>query len=274
MATRRWFVLLVCLFLAGCGGGGSGSAAAPSAPSAPAPVRDAPPLLLYFGVAAKQLEETADHVDCLYAMDWGDWDTMAGDIADRIIAQLVEAKQRGFKSAIVAVGFTMFSKAYAYEGTANLAAFLKRVQAVGIPIVGVSIIDEPDMAGVSDAVMTKAIVDAKKVTGVKVFVVYGDHGQPGAAAADVVGRDAYPSLVTIPVRPGQQQWLFAGGSDPWRVDPVAAGFVAYAQAHPEVCAICAFTWLDGWGGTTNKGVRSNGMAPAYRAAAAALKKIA
>ena len=128
------------------------------------------------------------------------------------------------------------------------------------------------------AAATKAVVAGPAVvkvysgfSGAKVFVVYGDHGTPGSSVADVIGHDAYPKLVASAVKPGQQQWLFAGGSDPWRVDPTAAGFVDYCKAHPEVFGICAFTWLDGWGGTTNKGIRSNGMADKYRAAAIALR---
>ena len=262
---RSLLAAALALLLAGCGGGGGGSSAPAPSPT-PAPVRDAPPLLLYFGVIEEQLKETADHVSTVYPMDWGDWDTMRPDIADRIIAQLQEAKALGYANAIVAVGFCMFSKAYVYRGTDELAAFWKRVQAVGLPIVGVSIIDEPDVVGVTDAEMTKAILDAKAVTGCKVFVCYGDtgHGTPGIAVADVVGRDKYPSLVSVPTHPGQQRWLFAGGADPWRADP--APFIAYAKANGDVAAVCAFLWGDGWGGTTNKGIRDNGMAAAYRSA--------
>ena len=259
--TRVILAAALALLLTGCGGGGGGGSSAP-APS-PAPVRDEPPLLLYFGVASEQVKETADHVRTLYPMDWGDWDTEGADIADRIIAQLTEAKAQGFANAIVAVGFTMFSKAFTYKGTAALAAFWQRVQAVGLPIVGVSIIDEPDVNQISDSVMTQAINDARKVTGAKVFVVYGDSGRtPGANAADVIGRDKYPNVPTLPVRAGQQRWVFPGGADPWRTPPPTA----LVASDPSICAVCAFMWGDGWGGTTNKGIRSNGMADAYRKA--------
>lgn len=267
---RAVLVLISTLFLFGCGGGGGGGGGGSSAPSPvppvpQAPVRDTPPLVLYFGIASKQLEETSDHVSCAYPMDWGDWDTQGPDIADRIIAQLVEAKARGFKTAIVAVGFTCFTTKFTYKGMAGLVEFKKRVDAIGIDVIGISLVDEPDMNGVSDAVMTRAFNEAKAAwPGVKIYVVYGDHGTPGASAADVVGMDKYPNLVTVPIKSGQKQWLFAGGADPWKVDPTP--FTAYAQQHPEVEAICAFLWIDGWGGGTNKGIGTNGMASAYRAA--------
>ena len=277
--TLRLTVLAAALVLAGCGGGGSSTPSAPyapvapSAPVAPAPTRNGAPLMLYFGVAAKQLEETADHCSCVYSLDWGSWDTDHDAIANRIIADLQEAKARGFTTAIIAVGFTMFTKAFAYRGTADLIAFRARVEACGGPkIVGISIIDEPDMNGISDAVMTRAHTEAKAVwPGVKVFVVYGDHGTPGASAADVIGRDAYPNLVTVPVRPDQQQWIFAGGADPWRVDPTP--FVNYAAQHAEVAAVCAFMWIDRpVGQDSGPGIRSNGLASVYRSAFLAARK--
>lgn len=261
---------LTCLLLAGCGGGG-GSSGPPSTPlTPPAPTRNVPPLFLYFGIGGRQLEETADHCSCAYPMDWGDWDTMGPDIADRIIAQLTDAKLLGYKSAIVPVGFCMFTAKFAYKGNGALVAFRSRVEAAGVPIVGISIVDEPDMNGISDAVYSQAIRDARAVWPVPVFVIYGDHGTPGAAEADVIGSDDYgKGVVTLPLRPKQQLWIIAGGADPWRNDPKP--FVNYAQAHPECAAICCFLWIDGWGGTMNKGIGTNGLAPAYRAAALSLR---
>lgn len=267
---RLLCALAFCLLLAGCSGGSGGSGEKPVPAPAPLP-RNAPPLCFYFGVVARQIEETADHVHVVYSLDWGDWDTMDADIATRILADLLQAKALGYRGAIVGVGFTMFSTALAYKGTAGLVAFRQRVEAIGLPIIGISLIDEPDMRGVSDEVMTKAHADAKAAwPGVKLFCVYGDHGTPGSSAADVIGKDAYPDIPTLPIRAGQERWIFPGGADPWRTPP--DGAMALAAGDPSIVAVCAFIWGDRpVGKDSGLGIRSNGLADAYRKAFAAVQ---
>lgn len=280
----RWLLIFaVALLLAGCkGGGGGNSSSGPSAPMPPVP-RTEPLLYLYFGVKDKQIEETADHVNAVWTPDWGDWETPGGRqaIADYIVAMLTEAKARGIHKALVTVGFLIFGNSRgtpAYLNTTALIAFRERLASLGLAdmVCGLYPIDEPDMRGVPDDIMRTVFRDVKAAwPGAKVWVIYGDHGTPGISEADVIGTDDYPKaegvLQKLPPLKGGQRWvLVPGGSDPWRNDP--APFATFAVTRNEVAAIAPFVWFDRTDeqGIERKGIRSNGMADAYRKAVASV----
>lgn len=107
-------------------------------------------------------------------------------------------------------------------------------------------------------------------------VIYGANGPyPGIETYDWVGLDNYEygaNVLTryaeLHLRPEQRTMLVPGGADPWRQDPRL--FLEYANANPQVVAIIAFIWLDFPAPGVGRGIRSNGLAPAYVAAAQAI----
>jgi hypothetical protein len=218
------------------------------------------------------IPEVADHVNCVLVPDWGPWGTPSSRqaIADRIVADLTEARVCGIGKAIVCVGFLMFDAAHrAYLGTSELALFRARLTAAGLAdmVIGLYVLDEPDLVPVPDAIMATAFRDARATwQTAKICVIYSDHGTPGIAEADWIGTDRYGLgsgvLAHLPGLRGAQRWLLVpGGADPWKNDP--GPFCDFALAHPEVAGIVAFLWGDYGEG---KGIRANGMAEAYRAA--------
>jgi hypothetical protein len=265
-------ILAAALLLAGCGGGGSSSA--PSAPAAPiAPVaRTAPLQFGYFGLA--DIANTAISVTFSHAIDWGNWNTDKEAIKARIIAQLQAAKAAGL-SVIVSTGFLTFSADYKYLGTAELVAFKKQLDALDLSKVCIALypIDEPDVHGISDSVMTQCFNETRTAwPGPAIAVVYGTRGTPGIAAADWVGDDKYREGPQFPtLRAGQRAITLPGGADPYRQDP--APFVAFAKAHAEVALVWAFLYVDytGVNGEPEKGIGSNGLLASYSAAGTAIK---
>jgi len=271
--TLRLTVLAAALVLAGCGGGGSStpSASAPVAPTAPI-VRTAPLEFGYFGLA--DIAATANSVTFSHCIDWGDWTKDKEAIKARIIAQLQSAKAAGLK-AIVSTGFLTFDAGYRYLGTAELVAFKKQLDALDLSKICIAAycIDEPDVHGISDAVMTQCFNETRAAWPIKMAVIYGPNGQtPGISAADWIGRDDYGAgsgvLQRLPsIRPDQQWIVVPGGADPWRQD--VTPFADFAKARGNVAAVIAFLYVDYGGG---KGIGTNGTFPAYAAAGTAIKK--
>jgi hypothetical protein len=276
----RWLMPLgFALLLAGCGGGGGSTSSSPSTPPVP-PAPRTPPLFAYFGLASRQIEETADHVTAVMTPDWGNWDDPADRerIAHATIDALLAARAHGIERAIVSCGFLCFTAMYRYRGVEDLVAFRQRVEAAGLASMVTALypIDEPDGHPTSDAVMTQAYSEIRAAwPGPAIAVIYGDMGHfPGLSAVDWAGRDDYGRgngvLERLPPIRGDQRWIVVpGGCDPWRQDPQA--FVEFAQRE-NVAWFCPFIWLDQWGGTSNAGIRSNGLAESYRAAAATLNR--
>jgi hypothetical protein len=276
MSLRLILAFAAVLLLAGCGKNASPS---PTPVPPPAP-RNEPVHFLYFGVAprpGRQIEDTADHVDCILSMDWGDWDTADGRnaIASRIIDELFVAHAHGIRKAIVATGFCTFTSKRVYRGPGELATFRRRIDEAGLlpMVVGCYPLDEPDLplpVAVPDSVMMQCFNETRGAwPGAKIFVTYGDHGTPGASAADVLATDRYELgsgvLSRLPaLMPGQQWQLAVAGSDPWRTDPLA--FRTFADAHPEVWGIMAFVYFDRTDeqGVFRQGIGSNGMLPAFK----------
>lgn len=131
--------------------------------------------------------------------------------------------------------------------------------------------DEPDVNHMSDeqtiAVFERARADAASVgINVPIMVIYGVEGTPGISHADIVGRDRYgagPQFLDG-LRTDQKRIYVPGGADPWKEDPMP--FVDVARRDPQGWGVVSFIWLDQWGGSSNLGVRSNGMREAHRLA--------
>lgn len=267
-------LIVVALLLGGCSGG-SGGGAIPIPPAVVPLILSPGTFFGYFGVLGTQLAETAKHVNLAYCMDWSDWDDKAARewMANTIIAQLTEAKTLGIPNSIVAVGFLTFTKAYAYRGTADLIAFRDRCKAAGLAPTALSILDEPDVYGVSDALLTQACNEIRTAwPGPKMAVIYGQNRRyPGVAAFDWAGMDHYGVDVfgngdvadlKAHLRPEQRLILVAGGASPWKESPQP--FVKHANLDSQVAAIIGFIYGDGWGDDpTNVGIEGNGMLAQY-----------
>lgn len=267
----RWLLLGAVIFLTGCGGSGGDPT-----PIVPVVLHTLRPdvLFCYFGLVSEQVREIAAHVNAVHLPDWGDWDTAGADIEARIVAQLHEAQANGISRAIVCTGFLTFTTNHQYRGTAALMAFRQRLDAAGLlpMVIGLYPLDEPDVSGLSDALVTQAVNETRAAwPGPKIGVIYGTHGTPGIGAYDWVGMDDYGAgagvLQRLPSIRADQRWIVVpGGADPWKQDP--APFVDFANSHPQVAVFMPFCWFDGYGGTPNAGIRSNGMALRYAAASA------
>lgn len=269
-------LVIVALLLGGCSGG-SGGGAIPIPPAVVPLILSPGTLFGYFGILGTQLADTAKHVNLAYCMDWSDWDDPAARewMADTIIAQLTEAKARGIPNSIVAVGFLTFTKAYAYRGTAELVAFRDRCAAAGLQPTALSILDEPDVYKVPDALMAQAATEIRAAwPGPKLAVIYGQNRHyPGIAAFDWAGMDHYGvdifangdvADLKAHLRPEQRVILVPGGASPWKESPQA--FVRHANTDSQVAAIVGFIYGDGWGNDpTNVGIEGNGMLAQYGA---------
>ena len=266
----RWLVLLAALLLSGCGGGGGHSN--------PPPVQPIPRhelLYCYFGITKREeIAEFVDHCNAVWIMDWCNWD----DPKDRerwtqfVIDCLQDAKARGIDKAILAVGYLTFTSTYQFHGAAAVATLRTLLDELGLRemVVGLSLIDEPDLHDVPDEVMARAFAETKAAwPEAKMTVIYGDHGTPGISHAEWIGHDAYGLgdgvLNRMPGLQGAQRWLLVpGGADPWKNSPEP--FLDFARTHAEVAGIVPFTWFDrAPGQDSGPGIRSNGMSGRYRA---------
>src|SRR4029077_374716 len=156
---------------------------------------------------------------------------------------------------------------YQYRGTADVIAFVDTLKGAGLwhHIVALYPLDEPDVAGVSNAIMTQVCTDLRAAFGLPLAVIYGTKGTPGIGAFDWVGKDDYGAGAGVlnempPISPAQKWIVVPGGADPWKQDPAA--FATFANANLNVVAILPFLWGAYAGG---QGIGTNGMAPKYTA---------
>ena len=254
-----------CLLLAGCSGGGGGNPIPPGT----GPALDL--LFAYFGAAGSQITQTAAHVNATMLPGWGNWATDKQIIADRIVQQMQDSIAAGVTKCIVFVDFLIWTPTLSYRGIADCQAFVTRLQGLGLwnNVVALYVLDEPDVAGVSDAVMVQACNDLKGF-GKPIAAIYGAQGTPGIGALDWVGHDDYDIgasvLQHMPPIASTQRWMIVpGGASPYKMDPAA--FEAFAWGDKRVVAIIPFLWVDypDSHGVTQQGISDNGMAPAYTA---------
>lgn len=275
-------LVIVCLFLAGCGGGGGGNANQVIPPIVAA-VQRVDLLFFYFGVMGDQIKETASHVNALLPMTWNfeNWNTAQGRgwIADNVIAQCEEAVAAGITKIVLDVGFLVFDYPYRYRGTVTDAiAFANRMKERGLwdKVVAVYPVDEPDLVGLDNATMNRVNTDLKAL-GKPVACIYTDRRQwPGLATCDWAGFDKYGvdvhgdgTLADLKsrLRSDQRIMLVVGGADPWRdnVRPV----LDYANMDKQVVGIVAFIYGDLG---QERGIRNNGMQPEYAEVGAKIKQ--
>lgn len=283
-------VIALVAALHGCGGGG-GSSSSPQ-PPAPVPVpspRTEPLQYGYFGIDGEQITETASHVTFVMAPDWGDWTTKDYDVfrSSTMITQLQQAKALGVKEAWIMVGWLVFEQSKGcisgtclrprIDGMDRLQAFKNQLTALGLlDMVKVLYpVDEPETYGLDDKTLLDTLMLIRLTwSDVKLGVIYGgdNHGYPGLAGYDLVGKDHYGAGAGVlnelpPITAKQRHVLVPGGADGLNKngpdDPQP--FYDYAVSHNEVAAIVPFVWFDrtGTNGSILHGIRSNGMATKY-----------
>jgi len=273
-------IIIIGIFLLfGCGGGGGGGSSLPGSPSTPRPH---PINFGYFGYADGNAVEQADHVDYIFAMDWGSWDSIQQPGKQlQIISWLQDAKARGIQKAVIGVGFLTWDNQGNLKGTQYLQVFKTQLEALGLDdmILALYPIDEPDLA-IKEGRMTlgnlhQGIMNIHSVfPEARLMVIYGDNGYPLIEVFDIVGKDKYREGPQVPpINANQTMAIVAGGADPYRDDPEQ--FYEFAKRDLRVEFVVAFLYVDytALDGKPAKGIRNNGMLPAYKAVAHKLKEL-
>lgn len=253
-----WLALL--LLLGACGGGSGGSSSQSSVPVVPQPRAVH---FGYYGTGA-DIAKVAGHVSIAFEQDW--------DNHINLPQHMDVARANGLK-VIIGVEHYLYS-GNRYRGTIAVRPLLAQLRKLGMLdlVIGFYPADEPDLH-YSDQDVRRANSDMRalcsefpELGSCLLVVIYSDHQPVGLDSYDWIGRDRYGSAPQgMPLLPGQGLILIPGGADPWRDSP--DGFVAYAEAHPEVVAVIAFVYPNYAGGF---GIGENGMGPAYCKAGLAL----
>lgn len=251
---------------------------------------------LFFGYyAGGAVLEFADHCNILHIGSWGDWETPGGRqvILDNFINQIQAALGHGIANVILTLDWCVFTPTWQRlpdaEARGNLRSFFNALDAQNLlwPVRAVYPVDEPDNAGISNADMVAVNSMIRSVMSEYVHlnykplaVTYGDRSgkggpTPGIASFDWCGFDNYGAPIftngeydyfVSKLTPTQRTTILPGGSTPWKQDPTP--FYNKAQADPRVVLIFPFMWFDNGG---QQGVKTDGMAPAYRAVGMPIK---
>lgn len=252
--------------------------------TSPPPPTVRPTYVGYFGNVAGQAAETADHVNIAFVPSWG-YDGSNGPVIDqRTIDWLHEAALVGIQCVVLEPSYVLWSglgggNQLLPDAETRIRALFTMLRNAGVlgMIKAIYPHDEPDGVGVSDISMSMCISMLRRVAdefvelrGIEVWCIYSDHGTPGIDLLDRAGQDNYKAGA------GELGWynnlphgvdalVVPGVASPWRTDPMP--FATFALSRPGT-AILGFLWLDGgnWEGGIQQGARSNGMAPACRAA--------
>lgn len=279
----------VCCLLWGCGKGES----RPSPPPQPSPPGESQPIVpsrkgLFYGywyADEKQPEETVDHCNIIHIPFGG----IKG------LDLLRVAKNAGFTNAVISMDMCGFElkedKTRVYYGDAvtkyHTESYLQALKDAGLldMIIGMYTVDEPERQSDVPAEDLAAfcavlrIVSAEFGVFPNLCVIYGDGRDYRAIDShDWIGRDAYgegDDALGEPLedlmqrlRPDQKAILVPGGADPWRTNP--HNWYTKAQESARVIWLCPFDWA-GYDEQEN-GIRTNGMAEAYRPYGKAIKE--
>lgn len=253
--------MILALLLAACGGGGS------SGSITPAPALRTDLLFGFYGGCDTCALEQQDITNLYMTRPWG---TGGALWLAETLGQLQMARAGG---ASVILGLP---GAYELHAEEEMAFAWKRITEAGFAdqVVALYPIDEPDVAGKTDAEVTAVNAMLKRIIGKPLAVIYGctTGKRPGRDSYDWLGCDDYPAgcdnatgasawAFQAGLRPDQRLILVPGGADPWRQDPNC--FAVKAHGDKQVVAVLAFIWQDNAAPGVGLGVRSNGLRRLY-----------
>lgn len=277
------FLLFSCV---GCGGGGGAGSPGEPPPPPVVPQARGEAWFAYYGDEDGQLEATRGHASMVWTSGWLDPQGRAQDVVmlERAAAACAAGKR---------VMLMMPADSVYIGGRYNPAAgpILRGILAGLGPtgracVAGVFPVDEPDAQGISHTELLRGNQELRLVLWefpetirAKLAVIYaGANDFPGLPSYDWVGFDDYyagdnvlggplAGLLDV-LRPDQRAFLVPGGADPWRQDP--APFVAKLLEDPRIIGMVVFIRINNPARGVGLGTKSNGMGPAYCAAAVAI----
>lgn len=241
-------ILVMALFICGCGGGSS-----PPAKVESFTPREGLKFGYYFGNPLYMVEQT-DHVDT--------WWVVAGDPWFlQVAAQLQQARGAGIRNIVLHLNTTDPTELRFQFGKLSELGYLG-----GWDSITVYPLDEPDKffddKSVTEKVLAirRVMFDTPGLLTAKLGVFYGcENGKrPGIKSFDLVGCFRYEGEgcaklegdykgLREKLSPGAKLWVIPGGAHidgkEGRQDP--ACWASYAHRHADVSAVIAFMWQSG-----------------------------
>ncbi len=259
----------------------------------PIPGGSRPNLLYgYFGGGSAIISEFADHCNFLHVGSWGDWVTPQGrlDLTNKCITEAQTAVALGITKIMFTFDWCLFTPQMQLLPTVQrqqlIDIYVNALMSAGVSQYTHAIytLDEPDVNHVSAQAVSDANSTLRDVfswyphfKGKPLVTTYGVQGTPGIASFDWAGFDNYGTPIftngefnafVAKLTANQKITLIPGGGSPWKDNPTP--FNAKAQSDLRIALVLPFIWQDG----TTQGIRSNGMAPQYKAKVNSIKRIA
>lgn len=275
---KSWLIRLRCvaavllmLAVVGCGGGGGGTSDVQTLPTLRTDLNFG-----YFSSVRDQPQRTQGYVNYYHQSFFEGTDKALADV------QFMNRRTwLSFDTVFFDIGPDR-RRVLRPTAAADLRALLARFQAASLLrlVTEASVVDEPDVQGVSDADVIAAVAILRGVfmeygVGIRAFSTYGDRRTyPGIDVMDTVMFDQYYSGASIltdgtyasfkaRTRPYQHIYLLPGAADPWREQPDS--WISFAHADPQIKGIMVFAWFTNRAPDADygKGVEENGTEGAW-----------
>ena len=270
-ALASIFLGLLLFLLTGCGGSSSQPAPPPSVPQA-----QLERWFGYYGDCPTCFAETRGHVNMVWIAGWGG----PRSVPEEIVTRTLEAHAAGKRVILMLPGV--------YQGSqfnpASIPLARGILSALGparSSVYAFYPVDEPDLHGIGPDAIREANAALRALAaefGIspRLAVIYaGTDSFPGIEFYDDVSFDDYgagEAVLGAPLQKllgalqaGQLAFLTVGGAEPWETAPEP--FVARMQADPRIVGVVGFIWFDFADTGVGHGIRSNGLALRYCAAA-------
>lgn len=286
ITLRAAFAALFFFAIAACGGGGGASPDLPHNAPAGAPPRGEA-WFGYYGDDATQLAETRGHVSMAWVSGWRDPQGRRQDevIVERAIAACAAGKR---VTLMMPADSVYLGDRFNPAAVPLLRGMLSGLGPARACVAALFPVDEPDLHGVGEAAIVEGnqalravLAEFPETATAKLAVIYsGADDFPGISSYDWAAVDDYRLRAGVlgdalgrllaAMRADQRAFLVPGAADMrvgGRDEP--GPFFARLQADPRIIGIVAFIFIDDAdpGAGVGRGVRSNGTASAWCAAA-------